>query len=112
MDHEQPGWAVTDADGRYGDPTPDPAKPLTSWRYEPEADGDGTRLRQPAALGPHRSGVALAVEHWPDREEELVAYRVKDTKNLLVSCSPKNLGFFWPSPPRRAGRHCAGRPGP
>ncbi|MFF0435397.1 SRPBCC family protein [Streptomyces sp. NPDC004327] len=76
-------WAVTDADGRYGEPTLDPAKPLATWRYELEADGAGTRLRQTALLGPNRSGVTLAIERWPDREEEIVAYRVRELRAAM-----------------------------
>lgn len=73
-------WAVTDADGRYGEPTPDPAKPMASWRYELESDGEGTRLRQSVLIGPGRSGVTLALERWPDREEEIIAFRQKELR--------------------------------
>ncbi|MFJ3337961.1 SRPBCC family protein [Streptomyces sp. NPDC086766] len=73
-------WAVTDADGRYGEPTLDPAKSLASWRYELQAEGGGTRLRQSALVGPGRSGVTLAIERRPDREEEIVALRMKELR--------------------------------
>lgn len=73
-------WAVTDADGRYGEPTLDPAKSLASWRYELQAEGGGTRLRQSALVGPGRSGVTLAIERWPDREEEIIAIRMKELR--------------------------------
>ncbi|WP_138894152.1 SRPBCC family protein [Streptomyces chryseus] len=73
-------WAVTDADGRYGEPTLDPAKPMASWRYELEAEGGGTRLRQSVLIGPGRSGVTLAMERWPDREEEVIAFRLKELR--------------------------------
>lgn len=73
-------WAVTDADGRYGEATADPARPMASWRYELQAEGDGTRLRQTALIGPGRNGVTLAVERRPDREEEIVAYRLKELR--------------------------------
>ncbi|MGW5201370.1 SRPBCC family protein [Streptomyces spiralis] len=73
-------WAVTDADGRYGEATLDPAKPMASWRYELQAEGSGTRLRQAALVGPGRSGVTLAVERWPDREEEIIALRLRELR--------------------------------
>ncbi|MEU8471908.1 SRPBCC family protein [Streptomyces sp. NPDC029006] len=73
-------WAVTDADGRYGEPTLDPARPMATWRYELEAEGGGTRLRQSALIGPGRSGVTLALERWPDREEEIIAFRLKELR--------------------------------
>ncbi|MGJ3558742.1 SRPBCC family protein [Streptomyces sp. INA 01156] len=71
-------WAVTDADGRFGEPTLDPAKPMASWRYELEAEGEGTRLRQSALIGPGRNGVTLAIERWPDQEEEIISFRLKE----------------------------------
>ncbi|MCS0636852.1 SRPBCC family protein [Streptomyces sp. LP05-1] len=74
------GWAVMDADGRYGEPTLDPAKSLASWRYVLEAEDGGTRLRQSALIGPGRSGVTLTIERWPDREEEIVAFRLKELR--------------------------------
>ncbi|MFJ7149284.1 SRPBCC family protein [Streptomyces sp. NPDC100445] len=73
-------WAVTDVDGRYGEPTLDPARSMASWRYELEAEGTGTRLRQSVLIGPGRSGVTLALERWPDREEEIIAYRLKELR--------------------------------
>ncbi len=73
-------WAVTDADGRFGEATVDPAEPMASWRYELEAEGGGTQLRQTAVIGPGRSGVTLAVERRPDREEEIIAFRLKELR--------------------------------
>ncbi|MFD5297971.1 SRPBCC family protein [Streptomyces mutabilis] len=73
-------WAVMDADGRYGEPTLDPAGPMASWRYELESEGGGTRLRQSVLVGPGRSGVTLALERWPDREEEVIAFRMKELR--------------------------------
>lgn len=71
-------WAVTDADGRYGEPTTDPAKCMALWRYELGTEGGGTRLRQSARIGPARSGVTLALDRRPDREEEIIAFRLKE----------------------------------
>lgn len=73
-------WAVTDADGRYGAPALDPADSMASWRYEIGAEGSGTRLRQSALVGPGRSGVTLALERWPDREEEIIALRLEELR--------------------------------
>ncbi|WP_460070387.1 hypothetical protein [Streptomyces sp. YKOK-I1] len=52
-------WAVVDPDGRYGDPAPDPAKPLATWHFALRPEGTG-RLRQVARIGPGRSGISLA----------------------------------------------------
>ncbi|MFE8939396.1 SRPBCC family protein [Streptomyces sp. NPDC007872] len=73
-------WAVTDADGRYGGPAPDPARPMATWRYDLAPEDGGTRLRQSARLGPARSGVSLALDRWPDREERIVAARVEELR--------------------------------
>ncbi|MFF4171292.1 SRPBCC family protein [Streptomyces sp. NPDC001744] len=73
-------WAVTDADGLFGEPVPDPAGALATWRYELAPEDGGTRLRQSARLGPGRSGVTLTVERWPDREEEIVAARLGELR--------------------------------
>ncbi|MPY60285.1 SRPBCC family protein [Streptomyces spongiae] len=77
------GWAVVDPDGRYGDPVPDPAKPLATWRFELEPQGTGTRLRQFARMGPGRSGVNLVIERAPEREEEIVAFRLAELRTNM-----------------------------
>ncbi|WP_217575844.1 SRPBCC family protein [Streptomyces sp. GbtcB7] len=77
------GWAVVDPDGRYGDPVPDPAKPLATWRFELEPEGTGTRLRQFARMGPGRSGVSLAIERTPEREEKIVAFRLAELRTNM-----------------------------
>ncbi|MBY8879543.1 SRPBCC family protein [Actinacidiphila acidipaludis] len=73
-------WAVTDADGRYGEPTLDPARCMASWRFELEPEAGGTRLRLSVRIGPGRSGVSLALDHRPDREEEIVAFRLNELR--------------------------------
>jgi hypothetical protein len=84
-EHRVFAWAVTDADGLYGEPTLDPANCLASWRYELEAEGAGTRLRQSALLGPGRNGVVAAVEQWPDKEEEIIDFRLKELRAGMVA---------------------------
>ncbi|OKJ41549.1 polyketide cyclase [Streptomyces sp. CB01580] len=73
-------WAVLDVNGRYGEATLDPERCLASWRYEIEAEGTGTLLRQTVRLGPGRSGLTVAIEKMPDREEEIIAFRLKDLR--------------------------------
>ncbi|MFD7886671.1 SRPBCC family protein [Streptomyces bauhiniae] len=73
-------WVVTDADGRFGEPTLDPARSMASWRFEVETEGGGIRLRQSVLVGPARSGVTLALDRWPDREEEIIAFRLKELR--------------------------------
>ncbi|HEY3501648.1 MAG TPA: SRPBCC family protein [Actinocatenispora sp.] len=73
-------WAVTDPDGMAGEPPADRASPLASWRFELQAVDDGTRLSQSVRIGPGRSGVTLAIERWPDREEGIVAARLDELR--------------------------------
>ncbi|KOU63477.1 polyketide cyclase [Streptomyces sp. MMG1533] len=77
------GWAVTDPEGRYGDPAPDPAKPLATWRYELAPEGPGTRLRQLARIGPGRSGLNLVIDRTPEREEQIVAFRLAELRTNM-----------------------------
>ncbi|MDF3302051.1 SRPBCC family protein [Streptomyces tropicalis] len=74
-------WAVTAPEGGlYGDASTDPAKPLATWRYDLAPEDGGTRLRQTALLGPGPSGLTRAIASHPDREEEIVAFRVEDLR--------------------------------
>ncbi|MET9917214.1 SRPBCC family protein [Streptomyces sp. NPDC006435] len=73
-------WAVTDADGRYGEATLDPARCMASWRYGIAAEGSGTRLRQTARIGPGRSGLLVAIEGRPDRERQIIEFRLKELR--------------------------------
>ncbi|MGW2525105.1 SRPBCC family protein [Streptomyces sp. NPDC001617] len=77
------GWAVVDPDGRYGDPAPDPARPLAVWRFELEPEGTGSRLRQVARIGPGRSGISLAIDRTPEREEAIVAFRLAELRTNI-----------------------------
>jgi hypothetical protein len=49
-----------------------------SWRFELEPDGEGTRLRQWARMGPAPSGLSAAIEARPDKEERIVANRLAE----------------------------------
>jgi len=72
-------WAVTDPDGRFGGPAPDPAAPMALWSFTLDAaPGGGTALRHSARLGPARSGLSTAIDRDPSREEEFVAYRLHE----------------------------------
>ncbi|SBT39177.1 SRPBCC family protein [Micromonospora auratinigra] len=73
-------WAVVDPDGRYGGPAADPHTPLASWRFDLTPEDGGTRLRLGARLGPARSGLSLAIDRMPDREEALVRHRLADLR--------------------------------
>lgn len=76
-------WAVVDEDGRFGTPSRRPSHPLATWRFELEPEGSGTRLRQVVRMGPGRSGVTLAIERTPEREEEIVTFRITELRSSM-----------------------------
>ena len=59
-------WAVGDLDA-----------PAATWGFDLEPDGDGTRLRQWAQMGPGPSGVTMLIGRDPDAEEMIVAGRLR-----------------------------------
>lgn len=67
-------WAVTDPD-----------TPSASWRFELEPDGDGTRLRQWMQIGPGRSGLNIAIEAMPDKEERIIARRLDEHRANMTA---------------------------
>ncbi|MBE7190197.1 SRPBCC family protein [Jatrophihabitans endophyticus] len=72
-------WAVEDVD-----------RPTATWRFTLTASGDGTRLRQTGHMGPGRSGLSTAIDRWPDKEERIVARRLQEWEDGIVS----NLAEF------------------
>jgi hypothetical protein len=60
-------WAVTDADD-----------PSASWWFTLDAESNGTRLRQGMRMGPAPSGLSIAIEAMPDKEEKIVARRLAE----------------------------------
>ncbi|MFF4096841.1 SRPBCC family protein [Streptomyces sp. NPDC001834] len=79
-EHRAFAWAVLDPEGRYGEATLDPERCMSSWHYEIEAEGTGTRLRQTLRIGPGRSGLTAAIESRPDQEEQIIAFRLKEVR--------------------------------
>jgi uncharacterized protein YndB with AHSA1/START domain len=79
-EHRLFAWSVTDADGRFGEPTRDPANAMASWRYELTPVDGGTLLRHTALIGPGRNGLTLAIERTPDREEQIISFRLADLR--------------------------------
>jgi hypothetical protein len=61
------GWAVTD-----------PQHPSASWWFELEQEGDGVRVRHGGRMGPAPSGLTIAIEAMPEKEERIVARRLEE----------------------------------
>ncbi len=70
------GWAVFDADGRFGPAGTDPAHPTATWRFVLDPAGRGTRLRLAVRLGTAPSGLTAAVTRAPEHEEAIVTGRL------------------------------------
>ncbi|HKR49211.1 MAG TPA: SRPBCC family protein [Pseudonocardiaceae bacterium] len=70
------GWAVED-----------PTNPAATWRYELAPDGlGGTILRYRAVMGPGPSGLTAVIAQMPDREEQIIANRLKEhERNMMVT---------------------------
>jgi uncharacterized protein YndB with AHSA1/START domain len=81
VDYESPkvfGWAVSDVE-----------RPSSIWRFTLRPEGGGTVLTQWAQMGPARSGLSFAIDRMPDKEERIVARRLKEFRagmeaNLLA----------------------------
>ena len=55
-----------------------PGGVAASWRFELTPDGEGTRLRQWARMGPAPSGLTAAIEARPDKEERIIENRLSE----------------------------------
>jgi len=67
-------WAVSDPD-----------HPAASWRFELEAEGAGTRLRQAMRMGPAPSGLTPAITAMPDKEERIIARRLDEHRTNMLA---------------------------
>jgi Polyketide cyclase / dehydrase and lipid transport len=56
----------------------DPEYPSAKWRFELEAVDDGVRLTQWCQMGPAPSGLSIAIEAMPEKEERIVARRLDE----------------------------------
>ena len=64
----------------------DPDVPSAVWRLELAAEGDGTRLRYWAQMGPGPSGITALIEQMPDKEEPIIARRLGEwEKNMAAT---------------------------
>lgn len=81
------GFVVVDADGVFGDPQPpSPQRPAASWRFELVPSDGGTVLRQTVRIGPARSGVNLAIDQRPEREDTIIELRLRELgKGMLAT---------------------------
>ena len=61
----------------------DPGHPMATWRFTLQADGAGTLLEQWARMGPGRSGLSVAIDAMPDKEEKIVFVRLREWETAM-----------------------------
>ena len=67
------GWAVQDPDN-----------PTALWRFTLEPHDGGTELTQWMQMGPARSGLSLAIDRMPDKEQKIVFVRLREFENAIT----------------------------
>ena len=67
-------WSVTD-----------PEAPSSTWSYELEPLEDGVMLRYSARMGPAPSGLTIAITAMPDKEERIIARRLKEFEGNMLA---------------------------
>jgi hypothetical protein len=64
----------------------DPANAAATWRYQLASDGSGgTVLRYRVVMGPGPSGVTIKIDEMPDREEHIIALRLKELERNMTA---------------------------
>ncbi len=56
----------------------DPGDPMATWRFTLRPEGAGTVLEQRARMGPARSGLSIAIDAMPDKEQKIVFVRLRE----------------------------------
>jgi len=56
----------------------DPKDPSATWRFTLTPDGAGTLLEQWYQMGPARSGLNIAIDAMPDKEQKIVFVRLRE----------------------------------
>jgi hypothetical protein len=67
-------WAVSD-----------PADPSATWRFTLRPADGGTELTQWMRIGPGRSGLSLAIDAMPDKEEKIVFVRLREFEHAMTA---------------------------
>jgi len=70
---------------RFGWAVGDPDRPSAVWRLELTPEGDGTRLRYWAQMGPGPSGTTAVIEKMPDKEERIIARRLDEWRTNMAA---------------------------
>jgi len=68
------GWAVGD-----------PVDPGALWRFRLEPKDGGTQLSEWMQMGPARSGLSLAIDRMPDKEQKIVFVRMREFERNITA---------------------------
>ena len=62
----------------------DPEQPSATWRFTLHPEQDGTTLSQWVRLGPGRSGLSIAIDQMPDKEQKIVFVRMREFEKAMT----------------------------
>ncbi|MEU2617860.1 SRPBCC family protein [Streptomyces sp. NPDC054813] len=63
----------------------DPAEPSAVWRFRLRSENGGTELSQWMQLGPGRSGLSVAIDRMPDKEQKIVFVRLREFERSITA---------------------------
>jgi uncharacterized membrane protein len=63
----------------------DPANPSAVWRFRLAARDGGTELSERVRMGPGRSGLSLAIDRMPDKEQKIVFVRMREFERNMTA---------------------------
>jgi uncharacterized membrane protein len=64
----------------------DPDNPTAIWRFRLEPNDGGTELSQWMQMGPARSGLSVAIDRMPEKEQKIVFVRMREfEQNMTVT---------------------------
>ncbi|MFJ9817427.1 SRPBCC family protein [Streptomyces sp. NPDC101151] len=63
----------------------DPATPSAVWRFRLRSEDGGTELSEWMQLGPGRSGLSVAIDRMPDKEQKIVFVRLREFERGITS---------------------------
>ncbi|MFF4357075.1 SRPBCC family protein [Streptomyces sp. NPDC001604] len=62
----------------------DPAEPSAIWRFRLHEGGGGTELSQWMQLGPGHSGLSVAIDRMPEKEQKIVFVRMREFEHNMT----------------------------
>lgn len=63
----------------------DPARPTAVWRFRLAGKDGGTQLSEWMRMGPGRSGLSLAIDRMPDKEQKIVFVRMREFERNMTA---------------------------